>query len=192
MDSRNRDVIGDLCVSNDAGELTSSDAKKMNVWVEHYKRLSNVEFDWSSESLSFVSPILGLPLFVTLSQVSDAIKKIKCRKPAGSSGIVAEMLMASGSVGLEVLVHPIKSFIAEDVVPADWRDSIIVNLYKGKGDALNRGIYRGLKLKDHVMKLVGHVLKRRIRKMVDIDEMQFGSVSGRSAIDAVFIVRQLQ
>ena len=28
--------------------------------------------------------------------------------------------------------------------------------------------------------------------MVDIDEMQFGFVSGRSATDAVFIVRQLQ
>ena len=51
---------------------------------------------------------------------------------------------------------------------------------------------RGLKLTDHVMKLVEHVLERRIRKMVDIDEMQFGFVSGRSATDAVFIVRQLQ
>ena len=28
--------------------------------------------------------------------------------------------------------------------------------------------------------------------MVDIDEMQFGFASGRSATDAVFIVRQLQ
>ena len=119
---------------------------------------------------------------------------MKCRKTAGPSGIVAEMLKASGAVGLEVLAHLMKSVIAEGVVPADWRDSIIVNIYKGKGDALDRGNYnlRGLKLTDHVMKLVEHVLERRIRKMVDIDEMQFGFVSGRSATDAVFIVRQLQ
>ena len=117
---------------------------------------------------------------------------MKCRKTAGPSGIVAEMLKASGSVGLEVLAHLIKSVIAEGVVPADWRDSIIVNLFKGKGNALDRENYRGLKLTDHVMKLVEHVLERRIRKMVDIDEMQFGFVSGRSATDAVFIVRQLQ
>ena len=116
---------------------------------------------------------------------------MKCRKTAGPSGIVAEMLKAFGSVGLEGLAHYMKSVIAEGV-PADWRDSIIVNLYKGKGDALDRGNYRGLKLTDHVMKLVEHVLERRIRKMVDIDEMQFGFVSGRSATDAVFIVRQLQ
>ena len=109
---------------------------------------------------------------------------MKCRKTAGPSIIVAELLKASGFVGSEV--------IAEGVVPADWRDSIIVNLYKGKEDALDRGNYRGLKLTDHVMKLVEHVLERRIRKMVDIDEMKFGFVSGRSATDAVFIVRQLQ
>ena len=42
------------------------------------------------------------------------------------------------------------------------------------------------------MKLIEHVLERQIRKMVDIDEMQFSFVSGRSATDAVFIVRQLQ
>ena len=154
MDSHNRDVIGDKCVRNDAGELSLSDAQKMNAWVEHHKRLSNVEFNWASESLYFVSPILGPPPFVTLSQVSDAIKKMKCRKTAGPSGIVAEMLKASGSVGLEVLAHLMKSVIAEGVVPADWRDSNIVNFYKGKGDALVRGNYRDLKLTDHVMKLV--------------------------------------
>ena len=80
-----------------------------------------------------------------------------CCKTAGFSDIVAEMLKASVSVGLEVLAHLLKSVIAEDVVPADWRDSIIVNLYKGKRDALDRGNYRGLKLTDHVMKLFEHV-----------------------------------
>ena len=53
MDSHNRDVIGDKCVRNDAGELTLSNAQKMNAWVEHHKKLSNVEFDWASEFLLF-------------------------------------------------------------------------------------------------------------------------------------------
>ena len=79
MDSRHFDVIGSKCVRNDAGELTLSEAQKMNAWVEHHKRLSNVEFDWSSESLSFVSPILG-PSPVTLSQICNVIKKMVSRK----------------------------------------------------------------------------------------------------------------
>ena len=31
-----------------------------------------------------------------------------------------------------------------DPIPTDWEESIILNLYEGKGDALDRGNYRGL------------------------------------------------
>jgi len=75
------------------------------------------------------------------------------------------------------------------VTPTDWEESIILNLYKGKGDALDRGNYRGLKLTDQVMKLLERVLDSYIRKMVNVDEMQFGFVPGRGTTDAIFIVR---
>ena len=39
MDSHNRDVIGDKCFRNYAGELTLSDAQKTNAWVEHQKAI---------------------------------------------------------------------------------------------------------------------------------------------------------
>ena len=65
-------------------------------------------------------------------------------------------------------------------------------MYKGKGDALNRRNYRGLKLTDQVMKLLERVLDSSIRKMVDIDAMQFGFVPGRGTTDAIFTIRQLQ
>ena len=98
MNSHNRDVIGDKCVRNDAGELTSSDAQKTNAWVEHQKAIIGLV-----RLFFFASPILGPSLSVKLSQVSGAIKKMKCHKTAGLSGIVAVMLKASGFVGLEVL-----------------------------------------------------------------------------------------
>ena len=61
---------------------------------------------------------------------------------------------------------------------------------QGKGDALERGNYRGLKLSDQVMKLLKRVLDSFIREMVDA--MQFGFVPGRGTTDAIFIIRQLQ
>ena len=70
--------------------------------------------------------------------------------------------------------------------------SFILNLYKGKGDALERGNYRSLKLTDQVMKLLERVLDSFIREMVDIDAMQFGFVPGHGTTDAIFIIRQLQ
>ena len=67
-----------------------------------------------------------------------------------------------------------------------------LSIYKGKGDALNRGNYRGLELIEQVMKVLEGVVERLIRQRVEIDEMQCGFMSGRSTTDAIFIVRQLQ
>ena len=72
------------------------------------------------------------------------------------------------------------------------RSSFIQNLYKGKGDALNRGNYRGLKLTEHVMKVMKRIVDGMIREMIAIDEMQFAFVPGRGTTDAIFIIRQLQ
>ena len=54
------------------------------------------------------------------------------------------------------------------------------------------GMYGGDKLLEHAMKIVEKVLEKRLRKIVTIDDMQFGFMSGKGTIDAVFILRQIQ
>ena len=39
---------------------------------------------------------------------------------------------------------------------------------------MNCGVYRGVKLLEHAMKIVEKVLEKRMRHMVKVDEMQFG------------------
>ena len=68
----------------------------------------------------------------------------------------------------------------------------MVNVYKGKGYALTCGSYRGIKLLEHAMKVLERVIEGRLRKIVKIDSMQFGFISGMGMTDAIFIVRQLQ
>ena len=67
MDRTNQDVVGEKCVRNDAGELSLSDDDKMKAWVEHYSRLLNVEFKWSSDLLPE-----GPPLLVTVTHIRKA------------------------------------------------------------------------------------------------------------------------
>jgi hypothetical protein len=67
-----------------------------------------------------------------------------------------------------------------------------VSIYKGKGDALECNLYRGIKWLEHAMKVFEQVIEARLREKVDIDDMQFGSREGKSTTDAIFIVRQLQ
>ena len=192
LDHENQDVVGEKCVRNDAGELSLSNEEKMKAWVEHYVRLLNVEFEWPSDSLPEVAPVAGPPPGVSKELVRKALSRMKSGKAAGPSGVLAEMLKAAGEEGIELTRDLVEEVFSTGVIPKDWEESIILSLYKGKGEALDRGNYRGLKLTDQAMKLLERVLDFQIRQMVNIDEMQYGFVPGRGTTDAIFIVRQLQ
>ena len=53
---------------------------------------------------------------------------------------------------------------------------------KGKGDALERGNYHGLKLTEQVLKVL-------VRIVVSIDDSQFCFIPGRGTTDAIFVVQ---
>ena len=138
----NQDVMGEKPVKNDAGQLSLDEEAKKEAWREHYERLLNVEFPWNPEDLSEESPVEG-----------------------PSEPIVGE----AGAVEVRDLIEDINS---EGCIPTDWQESFIVNLYKGKGDALNGGNYRGLKLIEQVMKVLERVVEGLIRQRVENDEMR--------------------
>ena len=64
------------------------------------------------------------------------------------------VLKAAGEVGIEFLTELTDVVFCNSVIPRDFQDSFILNLYKGKGDALERVNYQGLKLADQVMKVL--------------------------------------
>ena len=59
-----------------------------------------------------------------------------------------------------------------------FQRSWLVNVYKGKGDALACGSYTEMKLVEHAMKALERVIERRVRNIVKIDNMQFGFMAG--------------
>ena len=121
--------------------------------------------------------------------VKKAISQMKADKAPGPSGIVVEMISAAGDMGASMIRDLAVAIIRDGKVPSDWEQSFIVCLHKGKGDALERGNYRGLKLIEKVMK---RIVDGLIRQLVSIDDSQFGFVPGRGTTDAIFVVRQLQ
>ena len=95
--------------------------------------------------------------------------KMKSGKAPGPSGIIAEMMIVGGVECIRLLILT-EAIFTHGTVPKDWEESYILDLYKGKGEALDN--YRGLKLTDQVMKVVEHMLEVKIQEMVSIDEIQ--------------------
>ena len=188
----NTDVVGDKPVKNDAGEMSMSEDSKQKAWLEHYQRLLNIEFDWDPDHLSYQPPMEGPPIPVTIDMVKKAVSQMKVGKAPGPSGIVVEMTQAAGDMGTSMIRDLAAAVIRDGKVPSDWEQSFIVCLYKGKGDTLERGNYRGLMLTEQVMKILERIVDGLIRQLVSIDDSQFGFVPGRGTSDAIFVIRHLQ
>ena len=77
-------------------------------------------------------------------------------------------------------------------MPDEWKTSVTVPIFKGKGDVMSCGSYREVKLLEHAMKIVEKVLQRRIRTLIILNEMQFGFMPGKETMHAIFIVRKMQ
>jgi len=78
-------------------------------------------------------------------------------------------------------------------IPADWKDGILVTLYKNKGPVADCSSYRPITLLCIPGKLFAHVLLARIQPLLDATRrpQQSGFVAGRSTIDAILALRLL-
>ena len=62
----------------------------------------------------------------------------------------------------------INKIIYEERVPTEWKVSEIVPIFKQKGDSMECGSYRGVKLLEHASKLLERVLEKRLRELVQV------------------------
>ena len=98
---------------------------------------------------------------------------MKAGKAPSPSGIVVEMIRAAGDMGASMICN-----LAAAIIRDDWEQSFIVCLYKGKGDTLERGKYRSLKLTEQVIQILERIVDSLIRQLVSIDDSQFGFIPG--------------
>ena len=82
--------------------------------------------------------------------------------------------------------------VKEGSIPEDWKSSVVLPIYKGKGDPMECGSYRGIKLLEHGMKVVERIFEHKIQQQIEINDMQFGFMKGKGTTDAIFMTRQMQ
>ena len=74
--------------------------------------------------------------------------------------ISKEMIVASGKIWVEVMMELRQHVLNGRGMPDEWKTSVIVPIFKGKGDVMSCGSYRGVQLREHAMKIVERVLRR--------------------------------
>ena len=163
----NRDVVGGGCVRHADGKIVVEEYEVLEVWRTYYEKLSNEEFHWNKETLPAADATEEQCKKITTAEVQAAIKKMKWSKAAGPSGVVSDMLKAAGEAGIIWVTDLCNAVVRDGRIPEDWCKSWMVNVYKGKGNALECGSYRGIRLLEHVMKILERVVEARMRKVVN-------------------------
>ena len=102
-----------------------------------------------------------------------------------------ERINASEKVGNDMMMKLCQRVLDGKGVLEDWNTSVMVPIYKGKGDVRNCSVYRAVKLLEHGRSLKGY-WRKGLRALVEVDDMQFGFMPGRGTIDALFIVKRMQ
>ena len=179
------------------GTVIHDKGKQMERWIEHYAELLSRETSVTADALQDVETLpcmTELDELPTEEELSDAIDCLSSGKAPGMDGIPPEVIKCGKPVLLDELQTLLCECWEEGEVPQDMRDCNIITLYKNKGDRSDCNNYRGISLLSIVGKIFARVILKRLQTLAArvYPESQCGFRAGRSTMDMIFSLRQLQ
>ena len=116
------------------------------------------------------------------------MKKGKAVRP---DELQVEVWKCMEKMGIEFLTRLFNRLLMGERMPEKWRRSVLIPIYKNKGDAQCCGNYRGIKLMCHTMKVWERIIEASLKDRVEISKQQYGFMPGKGTTDAMFAPRML-
>ncbi|KAK3512985.1 hypothetical protein QTP70_034000 [Hemibagrus guttatus] len=190
--ARQRDRDGkDVRVIKDRdGRVLTSEESVQRRWKEYFEELMNEENE-SEKRVEGVNSVEQKVDKIRKDEVRKALKRMKSGKAVGPDDIPVEVWKCLGEAAVEFLASLFNRVLESERMPEEWRRSVLVPIFKNKGDVQSCSNCRGIKLMSHTMKLWERVVEARLRKVVEICEQQYGIMPRKSTTDAIFALRIL-
>jgi hypothetical protein len=116
---------------------------------------------------------------------------MKGGKAMGPDGIPIEVWRILGNITIVWLTKLFNLIFRSNKMPDEWWQSILVPIFKNKGDVQSCTNYREIKVMSHTMKICERIIEHRLRGVTNITKNQFGFMPGRSTMEAVLLIRKL-
>ena len=185
-------------ITKDDGTPCISVDEVLERWNEHYQQMLNhapatqcPELDDAAAKAAPADDVReDAP---TLEEVQKAIRKLRNGRAAGSDEITPELLK-NAEIPVSVALHRLFLLIWKfGKVPMDWKEAVIISLYKGKGSRTACSSYRPISLLSVPGKVFAHVLLERLQPLLTRHRrpQQSGFTQSRSTIDAILALRLL-
>jgi hypothetical protein len=121
--------------------------------------------------------------------VKKTLKKMKMGKALGLDSIPIEVWRCLGDIAIVWLTKLFNTIFQSNKMPDEWRRSILVQIFKNKGDIQSCTNYRGIKFMSHTMKLWERMIEHNLRKLTTVSKNQFDFMPRRSTMEAIFLIK---
>ena len=126
---------------------------------------------------------------IRIAEVRAVLKKMKRHKAPGLSGLVADMLQATGNIGTQWILYLCNGIVKEGCIPEDCKSSVVQKQSSPYGVSIVQGDQiAGL----NAMKATERIFEHIISQQIELDDMQFKFMKGKGTTDAIFMARQMQ
>ena len=174
------------------GSLLTEPSSKLSRWCQHYTHALNKPQPPASANLISFADQGSVDTRISLdapspSEILSAIKRLPTGRAPGADGIPGELLQAAAD-SVAPLLHQICQRIwEEERIPTQWKEGIILPLYKNKGDRRDTTNYRPITLLSVPSKVVTAVIFNRIKPLIleKRRPQQAGFTPGRSTTDCI-------
>ncbi|KAK3543254.1 hypothetical protein QTP70_014083 [Hemibagrus guttatus] len=189
-DRDGKDVQQVRVIKDRDGRVLTSEESVQRRWKEYFEELMNEENE-REKRVEGVNSVEQKVDKIRKDEVRKALKRMKSGKAVGPDNIPVEVWKCLGEAAVEFLTSLFNRVLESERMPEEWRRSVLVPIFKNKGDVQSCSNYRGIKLMSHTMKLWERIVEARLRKVVEICEQQYGFMPRKSTTDAIFALRIL-
>ena len=167
----------------ECGEVTTDESQRQQRWQRHFAGVlgGKIVEDRLALRTKSVRCLAEGTIDLGPTRVQRTICRMGRNKAVGKDEIPVELLRCGGFAMAVQLSRAYERVAAEEQWPIAWKGGRQIDLYKGKGDALECGCSRGLLISDHMGKVLTSILKDECDGPynMNIPKCQHGAVTGK-------------
>ena len=185
--------------SKDGTTMITDQEHILKRWAEFFESLFNQPADFDDTVLSEIPQWIDtdhLDRPPTVEEVLRAVMQMSSNKSPGADLIPPENYKEGGKKLMQRLTELFLNIWDKESVPQDFKDALLVHIFKRKGDRTCCDNHRGISLLSTAGKILARVLLNRLSAHVNLHEVlpesQCGFRAGRGTTDMTFSARQIQ
>ena len=174
-----KDVQHVRVIKDENGNIMVNSEAVLKRWKEYFEKLMNEENN--REPRTEEAEVVNEEVNCVSREVRNALRRMKKGKAVGPDELPVEVWKCMREMGIKFLTRLFNRLLKDKRMPEEWRRSVLIPIYKNKGNAQCCENYRGIKLMIHTMKVCKIIIEARLRDSVEISKQQYGFIPGKGS-----------